>query len=374
MATSSHVTAANPTFALKLFGTLANHAPNENLFFSPISIALALALAYNGARGDTRRAIAAVLDRDDDPDDVNRANAELAHMLTRLDQHVQLTIANSLWVSDIFRMRGDYAQIAERCYGAEVRRIDFAHMPVAQLINDWVNQQTHGKIARIVDDVDRDAMLILINAIYFKGGWTEPFNRQHTQPGHFTLPGGRQVERPMMAQRGRYRYYEERGLQAVCLPYGGGRVGMYVFLPPPGVSLAEFGRKLSAKSWAAWMQRFSQTDGRIVLPRFRAEYAVKLNDALGVLGMGIAFEPRADFGAMAGDGQRLRIDEVRHKAFVEVNEEGTEAAAVTSVGMMRASFMPQKSFSMIVDRPFVCAICDEYTGAILFMGAIVDPA
>lgn len=373
MIKSSPIAAVSATFACRLFTTLAERSAGENVFVSPASVALALAMLHSGARGETQRALANVLDLGGaDADDLNQASAALQQQLARLDDHIKLSVANALWVSENVRLDDDFARTTERCYDAAIRSLDFAHQPAARIINGWVEEHTNGKIERIVEQVDRDTLLMLVNAIYFKGEWTEPFNRQLTQDGPFTLAGGQQVQHPMMAQRGRFRYLEDRAFQAVALPYGGGRVCMYIFLPRG--DLADFTNHLSGKRWESWMSHFSSTEGRLVLPRFRAEYEAKLNDALKSLGMGIAFDQRADFGAMVDDGERLRIDEVRHKTFVEVNEEGTEAAAVTSVGMMRASFAPKKTFSMVVDRPFFCAIRDERSGTILFMGAINNPS
>ena len=179
----------------------------------------------------------------------------------------------------------------------------------------------------------------------------------------------------MMAQTGKFDYYAIPGFQAISLPYGAGRVSMYIFLPEQRSSLRAFRRELSHKSWDAWLRHFRQAEGTIVLPRFKLAYEATLNDALKALGMGIAFDPqRADFGGMIADGKpSANIDEVKHKTFVEVNEEGTEAAAVTSIGMLRTTMAPQRNFSMIVDRPFFCAIRDNQNGALLFMGAITDP-
>jgi serine protease inhibitor len=217
--------------------------------------------------------------------------------------------------------------------------------------------------------------MFLINAIYFKGNWAKQFDRRRTRDLPFTLPDGSQKQRPLMAQSGRFDYYAGQQFQAVSLPYGAGRASMYIFLPEQRSSLRAFRRELSHKSWDAWMRHFRQTEGMLALPRFKIQYEATLNDALKALGMAIAFDGRrADFGGMFADGKpNASIDEVKHKTFVEVNEEGTEAAAVTSIGMMRTSMMPQRSFNMVVDRPFFCAIRDNQTGALLFMGSIVDP-
>ena len=217
--------------------------------------------------------------------------------------------------------------------------------------------------------------MFLINAIYFKGRWAKPFDPRRSREMPFTLSGGRQKQHPMMAQTGKFDYYAIQGFQAISLPYGAGRASMYIFLPEQRSSLRAFRRELSHKSWDVWLRHFRPAEGTIVLPRFKLAYEATLNDALKALGMGIAFDQRrADFSGMIADGKpSANIDEVKHKTFVEVNEEGTEAAAVTSIGMIRTTMAPQRNFSMIVDRPFFCAIRDNQTGALLFMGAIIDP-
>jgi serpin B len=178
----------------------------------------------------------------------------------------------------------------------------------------------------------------------------------------------------MMSQSGRYNYYQDSNFQAVSLPYGQGRVSMYIFLPSKSSSLKKFYENLNAENWEGWMSQFSSMKGDIVLPRFKVEYEVVLNEALKALGMEVAFDKqRANFGGMCAisSGANVFIDQVRHKTFVEVNEEGTEAAAATSVGIGITSVQP--TFSMVIDRPFFLAIRDNQTGAVLFMGSIVEP-
>jgi serine protease inhibitor len=177
----------------------------------------------------------------------------------------------------------------------------------------------------------------------------------------------------MMAQSGEFFYQETKDFQAIMLPYGDGQLSMAVFLPAENSSLEAFHERLDHKHWTDWKRQFRKKEGRIVLPRFKLEYEVSLNDPLKQLGMAVVFDPRrADFSAMC-PGTRVNIDEVKHKTFVEVNEEGTEAAAVTAVTMTLAAFMPSQPFSMVVDRPFFCAIVDNQTGLVLFMGSIVEP-
>ena len=370
LATSQH------RFAFKLFAELTKSTSEKNVFISPASVALALAMAYNGARGETERAIARTLELGEiDLDALNRANAALIESLRALDPQVVLAIANSLWAKQGMTFDPAFLRRNREFYGAEVATLDFGDARAAAAINDWVVRNTNGKIDKIVDRIDPSAIMFLINAIYFKGNWAKQFDPRRTREMPFTLSGGQQKPHPMMAQTGKFEHYATQGFQAISLPYGAGRASMYIFLPEQRSSLRAFRRELSNKSWDTWLRHFRQAEGTIVLPRFKLAYEATLNDALKALGMGIAFDRRrADFGRMVADGKpSANIDEVKHKTFVEINEEGTEAAAVTSIGMIRMTMAPQRNFSMIVDRPFFCAIRDNQTGMLLFMGAIVDP-
>jgi serpin B len=368
--------AANAQFAFKLFAELTRSNVETNVFISPASVALTLSMAYSGARGDTQRAIANTLELGQiSPDALNQSSAALIESLRALGPQVTLAIANSLWAAQDLVFDQEFLRRNQEFYGAEVATLDFGDPNATAAINGWVERSTGGKIAKIVDRIDRSAILFLINAIYFKGSWAKPFDPRRTRELPFTLLDGRQKQHPLMAQTGKFDYYAGQGFQAVSLPYGTGRTSMYIFLPEQRSSLRAFRRELGRKSWDAWIRHFRQAEGTVVIPRFKLAYEATLNDPLKALGMGVAFDSRrADFSAMVADRKpNVSIDEVKHKTFVEVNEEGTEAAAVTSIGMVLTSMMPQRSFSMVVDRPFFCAIRDSQTGALLFMGSIVDP-
>jgi serine protease inhibitor len=366
------LTAANTRFAFKLFAKLAQHERGKNIFISPTSVFLALAMVYNGAAGETQRGMAEALELAGmSLDQVNRAGAELLRSLRSIDPQVRLAVANSLWGRQGLAFDREFLRRCVEFYSAEVQTLDFADPRALAAINGWVRQHTDGKIEKILDQIDDATLLVLLNAIYFKGKWTRPFDRQRTEERAFYLLGGGQKQLPLMTQSGEFQYCEEPGFQAISLPYGGERLSMYVFLPKERGGLAAFQQRLNDTSWNTWLRQFRKTEGTIALPRFKLEYEVTLNQALQTLGMAAAFSQRANFAGM-GAGV-LKIDEVRHKTFVEVNEEGTEAAAVTAVTMMRASFVPKRTFRMVVDRPFFCAIRDNQSGAILFMGAIVEP-
>ena len=367
---------ANTGFGFKLFAQLAQGKAGENVFISGASVGLALAMTYNGAEGETRKAMARALGLEGmNLDEINRAYAQLRASLEKIDPKVRLAIANSLWARRGLEFKPEFIRRNKEFYGAETTELNFNDPNAPSTINAWVNEKTGGKIDKIIEQIEPDAILFLINAIYFKGAWAEEFDKAKTREEDFTLAAGNSKKHPMMRQSGRYLYLESEDFQAVSLPYGGGRVSMYIFLPAKISSLDKFHKGLNGENWDKWMSQFGKTKGDIVLPRFKLEYEETINDALKALGMGVAFDPQgANLSGMIGTAENVFINEVKHKTFVEVNEEGTEAAAATSVGISVTSMpAPEKTFRMVVDRPFFCAIRDNQTGTVLFMGGINDP-
>lgn len=369
--------AATSRFAFKLYNQLLKERGNKNTFVSPASVMLSLAMTYNGAEGTTRQAMAQALEIEGmSLDDVNRAFADLKSALAPTDPKIQIKIANSLWARNGFALKPAFIKRNKDYYEAEIASLNFAAPTASQTINSWVNKNTDGKIEKIVDQISPDTVLFLINALYFKGQWQFEFKKENTKPDDFKLPGGEQKKLPMMSQSGTYQYYKGKDFQAVALPYGKGSVSMYVFLPDEQTSLDQFERNLTPENWDMWMKNFIFTPGDLMLPRFKVEWESNLNDVLKALGMAEAFDPdRADFSQIAElNGNRLFISEVKQKTWAEVNEEGTVAAAVTSVGVSVASVQqPREKFFMKVDRPFFFAIRDNLTGALLFMGSIANP-
>jgi serine protease inhibitor len=367
--------AATSRFSFKLYNQLLKQGTSKNRFVSPSSVLLALAMTYNGAEGETRQAMARALELEGlSPEEVNRGFADLKSMLGSADPKLQLNIANSLWARKGFALKPDFIQRTKEFYAAEVTSLDFSNPGAPGTINSWVKNNTGGRIDKIVDKISDDTILFLINAIYFKGQWTVEFEKSKTREDDFKLADGSQKKLPMMSQSGKYNYYKGKDFQAVSLPYGSGRMSMYVFLPDKSTSLDQFERNLTPANWETWMKSFRVAPGELMLPRFRIEYEVNLNDALKALGMSEAFDStRANFSGIAQGG--IYISEVKHKTIAEVNEEGTVAAAVTSVGIQVASVQPpQENFIMKVDRPFFVAIRDNVTGTVVFMGSIADPA
>lgn len=369
----SKLMAANVRFAFKLFTETVKQKNNKNIFISPSSVAIALAMVYNGAAGETQQAMARAMELQGiSLSELNQTNAELMKLLKNPDPKVQLAIANSLWARQGIPFKPEFLQRNQQFYDAKVTELDFKDPGAVATINNWVSQNTHNKITEIIDRLSPDEVMVLINAIYFKGNWSQQFDSAMTQKEPFFLENGSQKQYPLMAQRGEYRYLENDQFQAVSLPYGNSqRMSMYFFLPRSGSNLSAFLQTLTADNWEQWMQQFHNREGSIQIPRFKLEYETELTPVLSALGMGTAFSRQADFSGLSS--VPVQIDQVKHKTFVEVNEEGTEAAAVTSIGIRATAAMPTQPFNLVVNRPFFCAIRDNRTGTVLFMGAIAEP-
>ncbi|HLK56602.1 MAG TPA: serpin family protein [Chthonomonadaceae bacterium] len=360
---------ADNDFGFRLFGELARKENDRNLFISPMSIALALDMTYNGAKGATAQGMEKALGlKGMSADTLSKDNAALMGSLSDPGPKVELAIANSLWIEPKMAVNPAFTQANQQYYVAEV-----APLRSAAEINDWVRKHTRDKIQGIVnDDTVRGSVAILVNAIYFKGKWTKPFETSDTKPEMFTLQSGQGKQVQMMHQSGEYSYFQGEGFQVVQLPYGEGRLHLVVLLPEKGADYRAFLGRLTTANWKLWAAKFQETHGDIALPRFRIEYAAELTKSLTSLGMGQAFDAQdADFSGIAPG---MHIDQVVHKTFLEVNEEGTEAAAATGVAMATGAAAPGGSFQMVVDHPFVCAIEDSKTKTILFFGSIVEPS
>ena len=362
----SSVASANTRFGFKLLQDLQEREPGANIFISPLSISIALTMTYNGAVGETERAMAEVLEIDGlDLSTINNSNAALRNNLENPDPKVEVSIANSIWSRQGVEFNREFLERNRVFFGAEIASLDFSSPQATEIINEWVDTNTNGKIQKIVDRIDPQTLLFLINAIYFKGNWQDEFDKSMTHPGVFHLPNGSEKQVQMMRRDGEYPYFRGEKFEATRLPYGDGRMSMYILLPNRNSNLDKFLQNLSEENWESWISQFRDRRQTMVLPRFKLEYEVSLNATLEALGLGIAFGGGADFSGM---GPNLFISEVTHKTFVEVNEEGTEAAAVT--GVVGATSVPPV---FRVDRPFFFTIYDAETETILFMGAVTEP-
>ena len=370
--TPKNIPQAHNTFGFNSIKILAKEEGNKNVFISPSSIALALSMVYNGANGETKSAMQKTLQFQNlDIATVNQESLGLINSLKNPDPKVELSVANSVWARNGVDFKKDFLSVVGSYFNAEISTLDFSNSNAANTINAWVSKNTKGKIPTIVTPpIPSDMVMYLINAVYFKGSWTTEFDKKLTEDKNFTTADGVSKKHPLMRQRGDLPYLETEDFQSVNLPYGTNkRLSMYVFLPK---NLNNFVQTLDVNKWNDWMTQYKETEGTILLPRFKMEYEKGLIPLLTKLGMGVAFQDNADF---TGIGNNLKISEVKHKTYVDVNEEGTEAAAVTSIGMAPTSaIMPaQKTFYMEVNRPFFFVIRDNQTQEILFMGTIQNP-
>lgn len=363
-------------FGFNLYKNLARE--NENIMISPVSVSLAMAMVYNGANGATREDMARALNVQGlELDRLNKNNLALLYYLTSADPELTLNIANSIWMLEDFKFSEAFVATVKNDYQAEAKKLDFADPKSADVINKWVDDKTRGTIDQIVTPpIDSQTIMFLINAVYFKGSWTSPFETELTSEQAFNLVDGQTVTVPTMYQSGSFDYLKSSGFQALRLPYGEDeQMAMVLFLPDQNTSLSEFQNQLNQDNWSNWQAHFEAKAGTLMLPKFTMEYEKSLNQVLAELGMGIAFEPgKADFsGLAAAAADDIYISNVKHKTFIEVDETGTEAAAVTSVEVGTTS-MPAYDFELNFDRPFFYAIEDSETGAIVFMGAVLDPS
>ncbi len=363
------LTAADNQFGLKLFAQLANEEAGKNVFISPLSVAMALGMAYNGAEGTTEQAMRHALQFGElAPEQINSTFRSLLDFLGKLDPAVTMEIANSIWYRLGFAVEPEFIRLNRDYYRAVVEGLDFASPSAPNTINAWVRDKTHGRISSIVDRIDPLTMLYLINAIYFKGTWTRKFDPNRTQDDLFTSTDGSQAPCRMMVQEGEFSYFEDDNVQVVDLPYGSGMFSMLVVLPKPGWSADALAGAVDVETWTLWTGGLAKRRGSLQLPKFKLEYEKSLKQALSALGMAEAFTDTAKFTRINPQGN-LFISEVKHKSFVEVDEKGTEAAAVTSVVVGVTSFDPSY-FVMRVDRPFLFAIRERHSGTILFIGKV----
>jgi len=377
------VVAGNNRFAFDLYSKL--RGGSGNLFFSPYSIATALAMTSTGAKGETDREMAAVLHAPADPaarhagfkaliDHVNGKDGGAAKSASET-----LVSANALWLQKGEPFLDTFLNVTKSDYGAAPFEVDFMSDTEAarRAINSWVEKQTADKIRDLIGprDISTDTSLVLTNAIYYKGAWLHPFHEQATQKeGVFTAAGGRKVTVPMMTQSESYRHLDGGSFQMLELPYSGNQRTMLVLLPKAVDGLGALEASLNVEALDGWVGKLARTKVNLQLPRFRLEESFQLGDTLKGLGMSLAFDPsKADFSGMTGRRDRA-ISAVIHKAFVDVNEAGTEAAAATGVVMTRAmAVRPEKPVEFRADHPFLFLIRDQATGAVLFLGRMSEP-
>ena len=372
----SDLVTANTTFGFKLFDEIRKTEHDKNIFISPLSVSVALAMTLNGAAGETEQSMITALQLQGLGSKlINEGYAQLHQTLQAPDPEGALIIANSLWANQGVPFKQDFLQQNAHFFGAEISTLDFNDPSALQIINQWVNTNTNGKIPKILDEIKSETVLFLINTIYFKAAWEYRFDPWRTGYGIFHLITGEKKRVPMMtmdAWKSSYPYYRGDTFQAISLPYRDRTMSMYIFLPDRESNLNTFLESLNAERWEGWMSQFSQQNVQLVLPKFRFEYRVQLNNVLKAAGMGITFSDKADFSRMAPPSpERLFLDEVIHSTVIDVHEGGTEAAAATGGTAVGAGQVEYVTF--IADRPFFFAIRDKKTKTVLFMGVFMEP-
>jgi serpin B len=371
----------NSAFTFDLYQALSDQ--EGNLFYSPYSISLALAMTYAGARGETEQQMADTLHFTLPQDGLHPAfnglDLELASRgegaAGKDEEGFRLNIVNAIWGQKDYEFLAEFLDVLAENYGAGLRLLDFINSPEQSriTINDWVSDQTEGRIEDLIPQGVIDALtrLVLTNAIYFNAAWLNPFNEELTGDGTFHLVDGTEVTVPMMMQTEYLGYAEGDGYRVVELPYDGDELSMVILLPEAD-RFEDFEDSLDAAGVSGMVQDVEYMEVALTMPTFEFESKFSLAETLAAMGMPIAFSTAADFSGMTGN-RELMIVEVLHKAFVSVDEAGTEAAAATAV-VVGLTAAPEKPVEVTIDHPFIFLIRDVETGAILFVGRVVDPS
>lgn len=365
---------ADNSFGFSLFSEVANQEQDKNIFLSPLSVSMALGMTYNGANGSTEEAMKQVLKLSNMTDEeINQSFKSLIELLLNLDSEVQMELANSIWSRLGFPVEEEFITLNKEYFDAEVTTLDFSSSDAVPTINGWVNEKTHGKITEIIDTIPWQTVMYLINALYFKGTWTYEFEKSATKNENFYMHDGSQKTCKMMSNSESYLYFESGTFQAVELPYGCGDFAMTIFLPSAETGIDNFISGFNESIYNTCLSNVNARDVNLFMPKFKLEYKIELKSVLSALGMEVAFDPvEADFTGI-NPGDELFISKVKHKTYVDVNEEGTEAAAVTAVEMQLTA-APADPVTMRINRPFFFVIRETNSGAVLFMGKIVDPS
>lgn len=362
---------ADNAFGFDLYARLSSAAkPGTNLMISPLSVSQALSMTLNGAAGDTKIAMEQALKVSGyDLTELNELNKALVTALVAHDPQVVISVANSIWYRQEYTIKSDFVSRNQTWYNAEVRPVDFNDSGCKDLINNWVSDKTNKKITEIIDQINPESFMFLINAIYFKGTWKDEFDKKKTSKQAFYLEDKTEMQVDMMHQKMDLNAFDNETFASVELPYGKGNWRMFLFLPSNGKTLSDVEKQLTPENWQSWLSQYDTLrEVQFSMPRFTFAYEQSLKDALSAMGMEIAFTDKADLSGILPEGGLL-ITDVKHKTFIEVNEEGTEAAAVTSVEVGVTSIGNFISFN----KPFLFAIAEKTTGSILFIGRLMKP-
>jgi len=372
----SHLIDAGNDFTFRLLREVYRPEPDSNLFLAPLSASIALGMTLNGASGNTFDEMRGTLGFGlMTLQEVNQGYRDLIDLLVELDTGVELGIGNSIWYRAGFSVREDFLDRATQYFDAVVQGLDFSSSLAPDVINGWVRDQTNGKIKEIVEPpISPLTVMFLINATYFKARWTHRFDKNKTVEADFLHQDGSRARIPLMEITDTLPYTETEMFQAVDLPYGGGAFSMTILLPGEGASMSDMVASLNPTSWRALVGGFAEKEGTVHLPRFRMEWGKVLNETLRSMGMVDAFvSGAADFTGLSDEAleRGLYVSQVKQKNYVDVNEEGTEAAGVTVVEISEKA-IPDR-FSFRADRPFLFVIRERFSGTVLFAGVFMSP-
>ncbi len=369
---SAEIIRADREFAFELFREVCTLNEQENIMVSPLSVSYALGMTLNGAAGTTRDAFRDVLHFGDLTDqEVNESYQDLMDQMVRLDEQVKFSIANSIWYRLGYQVLEEFITTNRTYFDAMVSELDFSDPQSVEIINDWIEEKTNDKIRDMLDQIPGDAVMYLINAIYFNAKWKYGFDPEDTSPGTFYPEDGTTHTADFMKLKGSFNYYQKTSdYSAVELPYGDSTFSMVVVLPGQGKTVEEMAENLDLELWESWFATPVYRDVQIELPKFKYGFKDLLNDPLKNLGLGVAFSEGADFSRISPGGG-IYISRVIHQTFIDVQEEGTEAAAATIVELREVASPGPPVFR--ADRPFLYLIKENSTGAILFMGKVGRP-
>ncbi len=363
-------------FAFDIFSRINTNVPDKNLFISPLSISTALSMTANGAVGETKNGIKKTLHQEDINDqEINEAYKSLVEFITQLDPKVTMNIANSNWYKQEYHIEEAFRKILLDYYDAEVKATDFSDPATKDIINGWIEDKTNGKIKDMIDQIPSNVVMYLINAIYLKATWQYQFDKSKTDKMDFFLNNGSKVKSDMMFSDGvKANFFSNKDLQFIELPYGNGQFVFSIILPEDPNKLDETIANLDINQFNTFIEDADTSTFKVYLPKFKIEYKITLNDILAAMGMEQSFGGGADFSDLFTEDLDLYISRVLHKSFLEVDEEGTEAAAATIVEIRETSFDPNAKPSVLnINKPFAFFIREKHSKTILFSGKLLDP-
>ncbi len=371
---SAKIIAADNQFGFELFKKI-NDSPEvtKNTMISPLSVSLALAMVYNGTDGNTKKQMEELLHKTNlTPDDINQSYQDLVTGLSSHDPKVELSISNAIFYRNSFSIKNNFITTNQNYYKAEVSGLDFSKTTeTLNTVNGWVNTQTKGKIDKIIERVNPEDIMYLLNAIYFNGEWKYSFDNKKTADQSFTREDKTVITVPTMTIENQFRFYSHQSFELLEMPYGSDKFSMLIFLPVPGKNTSDIISLLTAESVNDWIQKLNEQKKEVFLPKFEFKFDNSLVDELKALGMTDAFDDMKANLSGISDAAQLVISEVMHKTYIKVDERGTEAAAVTGITFGVTSVGPDNSFR--ADHPFVFAIREKDTKAILFIGKVMNP-